>query len=119
MNDKQASYPIARNGHDLHYPEVGSEFGTPEQEIQHLKMTIAGLTRDLEAERAKLFRANEGARLLDDRVWELQQLVHKMNRSIGTRILDALRDLREVCVDSFDSAFARWRAARAMPGTSR
>ena len=101
MNDKQASYTSARNGHDLHYPVVGPEFGTPEQEIQHLKMTIAGLTRDLEAERAKLVRATEGARLLDDRVWELQQLLQKMNRSIGTRILDALRALREVCVDAF------------------
>jgi hypothetical protein len=101
VNDKQASHPIARNGHDLHYPVVGPEFGTPEQEIQHLKMTIAGLTADLEAERAKLLRATEGARYLDDRVWELQQLLHKMNRSIGTRILDALRALREVCVDAF------------------
>jgi len=103
VNDKQASYTSARNGHDLHYPGVGPvvgpEFGTPEQEIQHLKATIAGLTRDLEAERAKLSRATEGARLLDDRVWELQQLLHKMNRSIGTRILDALRDLRQVCAE--------------------
>ena len=99
MNDKQASDPIAPNGHDPHYPAVGSEFATPEQEIQHLKMTIAGLTSDLEAERAKLFRANEGARLLDDRVWELQQLLHKMNRPLGTRILDAWRDLRRVCVE--------------------
>lgn len=101
MNDKQASYTSARNGHDLHHPMAGPEFGTPEQEIQHLKMIIAGLTKDLEAERAKLSRATEGARLLDDRVWELQQLLHKMNRSIGTRILDALRALREVCVDAF------------------
>ena len=101
MNDKQASYTSARNGHDLHYPGVGPEFGTPEQEIEHLKATIAGLTRDLEAERAKLLRATAGARLLDDRVWELQQLVHKMNRSLRTRILDALRALREVCVDAF------------------
>lgn len=99
MNDKLASDPSARNGHDAHHPEVGSEFGTPEQEIQHLKLTIAGLTRDLEAERAKLFRATEGARLLDDRVWELQQVLHKMNRPLGTRILDALRDLRQVCIE--------------------
>ena len=101
MNDKQASYPSARNGHDPHYPAVGSEFATPEQEIQHLKSTIAGLTRGLEAERAKLARATEGARLLDDRVWELQQLVRKMNRPLGTRILDTLRALREVCVEAF------------------
>lgn len=101
MNDKQASHTSARNGHDLHHPVVGPRFGTPEQEIQHLKLTIAGLTRDLEAERAKLARANEGARMLDDRVWELQQLMHKMNRSFATRIRDALRALREVCVDAF------------------
>ena len=99
MNDKQASYANAPNGHDLHYSRVGPAFDTPEQEIQHLNTTIAGLTSDLEAERAKLFRANEGARLLDDRVWELQQLLHKMNRPLSTRILDAWRDLRRVCVE--------------------
>lgn len=101
MNDKQASYPIARNGHDLHYPVGGPEFDTPQREIEHLRMTIANLTRELDAERAKLLRATEGARYLDDRVWELQQLLHKMNRSLGTRILDALRAVREVCVDAF------------------
>jgi hypothetical protein len=101
VNDKQASYMSARNGHDLHYPMVGPEFHTPEQEIQHLKLTIAGLTKELEAERAKLHRAIEGARFLDDRVWELQQLLHKMNRSFATRIVDALRALRELWVDAF------------------
>jgi hypothetical protein len=99
VNDKQASHPIARTGHDLHYP--GVEFISPQQEIEHLKLTVARLTRDLEVERARLLRATEGARLLDDRVWELQQLLHKMNRSLGRRILDALRAVREVCVDAF------------------
>jgi hypothetical protein len=101
VNDKQASHASARNGHELHFPVVEPEFDTPEQEIEHLRMTVARLTQDLETEHAKLVRATEGARLLDDRVWELQQLVHKMNRSLGTRILDTLRALREVCVDAF------------------
>jgi hypothetical protein len=97
VNDNPASYLIACNGHDLHLP--GAEPGTSEQEIQHLKATIASLKSDLETERAKLYRATEGARLLDDRVWELQQLVHKMNRTLGQRILDAWRDLRQVCAE--------------------
>ena len=99
MNDKQASYLITRNGHDPHYPALGPEFGTPEQEIQHLKTTIAALTRELESERAKLSRATEGARLLDNRVWELQELLRKTNRSLSQRVLDALRDLRQMCAE--------------------
>jgi len=99
VNDNPASHLIARNGHDLHLPAAGSESATPEQEIEHLKATIAGLKQALEAERTKLYRATEGARLLDDRVWELQQLVHKMNRTFGQRIFDAWRDLRQVCAE--------------------
>jgi hypothetical protein len=99
VNDNPASLLIARNGHEAHLPGVGSESGIPEQEIQHLKATIAGLQSDLETERAKLYRATEGARLLDDRVWELQELLHKMNRSLGQRILDAWHALRQVCVE--------------------
>ena len=98
MNDNLASHSIARNGHQVQHSRVGPEFDTAQQEIQYLKATITGLNRDLETERAKLSRATEGARLLDDRVWELQQLLHKMNRSLGRRILDALHDLRQVCV---------------------
>jgi capsule polysaccharide export protein KpsE/RkpR len=99
VNDNPASYLIARNGHEAHLPRAGAESGSSEQEIQHLKATIAGLKSDLETERAKLYRATEGARLLDDRVWELQQLLHKMNRPLGQRILDAWRDLRQVCAE--------------------
>ena len=99
MNDNPASHLIACNGHEAHLPGAGPEAGTPEQEIQHLKATIAGLKQELETERAKLHRATEGARLLDDRVWELQQLLHKMNRPLGQRILDAWRDLRQVCAE--------------------
>jgi hypothetical protein len=99
VNDKQASHPIARNSHDFSYPGAGVEFISPQHEIEHLKLTIADLQKDLEGERAKLRRANEGARQLDDRVWELQALLHKMNRSLGERIMDALRALRQVCTE--------------------
>jgi phage-related protein len=98
VDDNLASYPIARNGHDLHLPAAG-EVGTPEQQIARLKATIAGLQQDLETERAKLCRATEGARFLDDRVWELQHLLHKSNRSLVQRVLDAWRDLRQMCVE--------------------
>jgi capsule polysaccharide export protein KpsE/RkpR len=99
LNDKQASYQIARNGHDRPYPTVLSNAGTQDSEIQQLKATIAALTRDLDAERAKLVRATEGARLLDDRVWELQELLHKMNRTLSQRVAAAFRDLRQVCAE--------------------
>jgi capsule polysaccharide export protein KpsE/RkpR len=99
VNDNLASHLIARNGHEAHLPGAAAQSRTPEQEIQHLKATIADLKRDLEMERAKLNRATEGARVLDDRVWELQQLVHKMNRTLGQRILDAWHDLRQVCAE--------------------
>src|SRR5262249_45670381 len=83
----------APNGHNLRDREAAQMFGTPEEEISHLKMTIAYLSKELEVERIRHRRTSDGARLLDDCVWDLQRRLEKANRPFFLRWPDAALDL--------------------------
>jgi hypothetical protein len=83
------------NGHGPHGQEVAPAFGTPEEEISHLKMTIAYLSKELEVERIRHRRTSDGARLLDDCVWDLQRRLEKATRPFFLRWPDAALDLAQ------------------------
>jgi len=85
----------APTGHNLRDQDAAQMFGTPEEEISHLKMTIAHLSRELEVERVRHRRTTDGARLLDDCVWDLQRRLEKARRPLLVRWLAAAFDLTE------------------------
>jgi hypothetical protein len=91
----QADYLGAPNGHNLRDQDAAQMFGTPEEEISHLKMTIAHLSKELEVERIRHRRTTDGARLLDDCVWDLQRRLEKARRPFFLRWLAAAFDLTE------------------------
>jgi hypothetical protein len=91
----QADYLGAPNGHNLRDQDAAQMFGTPEEEISHLKMTIAHLSSELEVERIRHRRTTDGARLLDDCVWDLQRRLEKARRPFFVRWLATAFDLTE------------------------
>jgi len=91
----QANYLGAPNGQNLRGQDAAQMFGTTEQEISLLKMTIAHLSRELEVERSRHRRTTDGARLLDDCVWDLQRRLEKARRPFFVRWLAAGFDLTE------------------------
>ena len=88
LDDKQADHPGAPNGRNQDDQGTPPGFDTPDQEMRHLKATIAHLAQELEAERVRHRRSIDGARLLDDCVWNLQQRLAKANRFFVWRWLD-------------------------------
>jgi hypothetical protein len=106
LDDTQADYLGAPNGHSLRNQEAAQMFGTPEEEISHLKLTITHLSRELEVERIRHRRTTDGARLLDDCVWDLQRRLEKARRPFFLRWLAAAFDLTEAARET------AWRLLR-------
>jgi hypothetical protein len=91
----QADYLGAPNGHNLRDQDAALMFSTLEEEISHLKMAVAHLSKELEVERIRHRRTTDGARLLDDCVWDLQRRLEKARRPFFLRWLGAAFDLTE------------------------
>ena len=92
LDDEQVDHLGAPNVRNQDNQGSSRRFDTPDQEMHHLKATIAHLTKELEAERVRHRRSIDGARLLDDCVWNLQQRLAKANRFFVWRWLDRALD---------------------------
>jgi hypothetical protein len=119
LNNIQANL-AAPNGHGPRGQEAARAFGTPDEEISHLKMTIAYLSKELEVERIRHRRTSDGARLLDDCVWDLQRRLEKARRPFFLRWPDAALDLAHSSRETASRLLRRaMRATRFLLASAR